>query len=129
MKNKPVLYFLFLNTVLVIGLILFKDVLFKDIRPFVWTMVAVAFFFLYEIMVIFLTEKKRKTITPAQSINLFLGLKLGKIILSLFCISIYAFAVKIELKRYVLVFVLLYFIYLLFDTLFLTSRERKGDEL
>jgi hypothetical protein len=87
-------------------------------------MVAIAFFFLYEVMVILLTEKKKKTLTPRQSINLFLGLKVGTIILSLAFIAIYALAVKVEMKRFALVFIGLYFIYLLFDTAYLAKKEK-----
>jgi hypothetical protein len=95
------------------------------VQPFVWTAAAMSFFFLYEVIVILITEKKRKTITPRQSVNLFLGLKVGKIFLSLVFVTIYALAVKIEVKRFVLIFVLLYFIYLLFDTIYLAKKEKK----
>jgi hypothetical protein len=95
------------------------------VQPFVWTIGAMAFFFLYEIAAILVSEKKRKTITPRQSVNLFLGLKVGKIFLSLIFVTVYALAVRIEVKRFVLIFVLLYFIYLLFDTIYLTKNEKK----
>jgi hypothetical protein len=93
--------------------------------PFVWMGIAIALLFLYELMVILITGKKSDVFTPRQSVNLFLGLKVGKIVLALLFVAVYAIAVKIELKRFVLVFVGLYFIYLLFDTIYLTRRERK----
>lgn len=123
--NKYILYLILLNTVLSTSLILFWKSIFAGVQPFVWTAAAMSFFFLYEVIVILITEKKRKTITPRQSVNLFLGLKVGKIFLSLVFVTIYALAVKIEVKRFVLIFVLLYFIYLLFDTIYLAKKEKK----
>jgi hypothetical protein len=98
---------------------------FPEMRSFWWTTGAFAFFFLLELMVILLMDKKKKSISPRQSINLFLGLKVGKMILSLLFVAIYAMAVKIELKRFALVFAALYLIYLLFDTVYLMKKEKK----
>jgi hypothetical protein len=109
-------------------LILFKSTIFNDVTPYVWAEIAVAVFFLYEIMVIFFTGKKNQTITPAQSVNLLIGLKVGKMLLLLLFILIYFIAVKIELKRFVTTLVSLYLIYLLFDTVYLLANEKKKKE-
>jgi hypothetical protein len=87
--------------------------------------IALALFFLYESITIRITDKKGNTITPRQSVNLFLGMKVGKILLSLIFITAYVVVVKIEKKSFVLLFVLLYFVYLLFDTLYLANREKQ----
>jgi hypothetical protein len=84
---------------------------------------------LYEITAILTIEKKRKTVTPRQSVNLFLVLKVGKIILSLFFVMAYALAVKIDVKRFALVFAALYFVYLLFDTIYLAKNEKRSNSL
>ena len=86
---------------------------------------ALAMFFLYELFVIIFTETKYQTVTPRQSVNLFLGFKVGKIILSLLFIVIYAVVVKVEFMRFLFVFVVLYLIYLLFDTMYLVVREKS----
>lgn len=122
-NNKYVLYLVLLNTVLITGLILWGKSVFTDMRPFTGTGAAIAFFFLYEILVILITGRKSKTVTPRQSVNLFMGLKVGKILLSFLFIAIYAIAVKIEIKRFTLVFIALYFIYLLFDTIYLAKKN------
>jgi len=87
--------------------------------------IAMAMFFVYELFVILFTEAKYKTITPRQSVNLFLASKAGKIILSLLFITIYLSIVKVERMRFILIFVILYLIYLLFDTIYLVNRERS----
>jgi hypothetical protein len=107
------------------SLILFGKWVFTNSRPLVGISTALVFFFLYEIAVILITKKKSRTITPRQSVNLFLGLKAGKMLLSLIFVTVYALAVKIEVKRFVLVFIAVYFIYLLFDTFYLARNEKK----
>jgi hypothetical protein len=99
--------------------------LFASAEPYIWAEIAFVFFFLYETAVIWIIESKRKILSPRQSINLFLGLKVGKIILSLVFATIYAIVVKIELKRFILVFVAFYLAYLLFDTVYLANGEKK----
>jgi hypothetical protein len=125
LKNKYVTYLIVISTVLTICLINYWEVIFMDVKPYIWTEIAIALFLLYETMVILITDKKSKTTTPRQSVNLFLGLKVGKMILSLLFVTVYAIAVKTELKRFVLVFVALYFIYLLFDTIYLAKRTKS----
>lgn len=124
-KNRYIAYLFILTGLLVVLLLIFKDYIFNTDKIVVWTTGVIAFFFLYELMVIIITDKKGKTSTDRQLVNLYLGLKVGKIFLSLILVSIYAFVIKEEVKRFVLVFVLIYFIYLLFDTLYLSKREKR----
>jgi hypothetical protein len=125
LSSKYILYLVLINVILITSLILYRSFLFQEIQPIAWMGGAIVFFFLYEIMLILVTDKKSKTITPRQSVNLFLGLKVGKILLSLLFVTIYAISVKLEMKRFVLFFVLLYLVYLLFDTIYLAKREKK----
>jgi hypothetical protein len=92
---------------------------------YVWTCGAVAFLFLCELAIILIIDKKSKTVSVRQSINLFMGLKVGKILLSLFFVAIYTIAVKTEVKRFVMVFLGIYLIYLVFDTFYLMSKEKE----
>jgi len=94
----------------------------------VWIVIAMAMFFLYELVVILFTEAKYKTITPRQSVNLFIASKAGKIILSLLFIAIYLSIVKVERMRFFMVFAALYFIYLLFDTIYLVNRAKSIEK-
>ena len=84
-----------------------------------------ALFFLYETVAIGIIEKKRKTASDKQMVNIYLLFKVGRILLALVGATIYVFTVNVELKRFILFFVLIYFIYLLFDTLYLTNREKN----
>ena len=127
-KSKYISYLIAMNAILAAILIEGGNILFKYGRSIGGIALAMAMFFLFELFVILFTEKKYKTINAQQSITLFLGFKAVKIIISLLFIAIYAILVKVDLKRFVLVFVALYFIYLLFDTVYLMSREKNAKK-
>lgn len=118
------LFLICFSAELIIGLVLFRDAIFTDVRPFAATIAAIAFFFLYEILTVRLVSKKNQAITPRRFVNLFMALKTGKILLSFAYAAIYAVAIHVDVKRFTLVFAALYFLYLLFDTLYL-ARNKK----
>jgi len=124
-KNKYIFYLVVLNCLLTILLVIYWKFIFNDVRSLTGITFALILFFVYEAIVIVLTENKGEAISPRQSINLFLGFKVGKTILSLLFIAVYAIVIKVELKRFILVFAALYFIYLLFDTIYWLNRERN----
>ena len=124
-KNKYIYYLSVLNGLLVALFILYWREIFEDPRSLIGIICASAFFLIYEAFVIMFTESKSDSLSQQQSINLFMGFKVGKILLSLLIIAIYAAAVKVELMRFVMVFIALYFIYLIFDTLYFFSREKN----
>jgi len=103
-------------------------ILFPNIAPFKWTIGAVVFFFLYELASILIIDKSGHTMSARQSVNLLMGLKVGKILLSLFFLLIYRVTVKTEMRRFILVFFILYLIYLVFNTFYLTSREKEAKK-
>lgn len=100
-------------------------VLFPNVAPVGWTIGAVAFFFLYELATVLITDKKANTVSSRQSVNLFMGFKVGKILLSLFFVLIYWIAVKTEIKNFLMFFLALYLIYMVFETIYLMRREKK----
>ena len=125
-KNTYILSLAILNVILAVLLFGGWRLVFEDTPPMLWMVVVLVMFFLYELFVILFTEIKIKNISPRQSINIFLGFKAGKIVLSLLFIAIYAIVFKVELKRFIMIFLILYFIYLLFDTVYLASREKDN---
>ena len=127
-KNKYILYLVLLNGLLITVLILWGRTVFEYGRSIAGIAMAMAMFFIYELFVILVMENKSETVTSRQSVNLFLGFKAGKIILSLLFIAVYAILVPLELKRFIGVFLALYFIFLLFDTLYFASREKNNKK-
>ena len=125
-KNAWVLYLLLLTFGVIQPILtVVGGKVFPDTRMYLALTLTPLFFFVCELITILLVEKNRKNNNPHQLVNLYLGLKVGKILLSLVYIGIYMALVNVELKRFVLVFVLLYFVFLLFDTLYLTNSEKK----
>ena len=124
-KTKYILYLAALNCLLTVLLLCCWTSVFEYGRSMGGIVLAMAMFFLYELFVIIFTENKGETISPRQSVNLFLGFKAGKIILSLLFIAIYLSVVKVERMRFIMAFVALYLIYLLFDTIYLVTREKS----
>jgi len=125
LKTKFILYLVALNCFLAALLIFSWTLIFEKGRSMGGISIAMAMFFLYEMLVILFMESKGDTLNPRQSINLFLGFKAGKIILSLLFIAVYVIFVKVELLRFTGVFIALYLIYLLFDTLYWIRREKS----
>lgn len=113
--------------ILIMGLKVLQNRLFTGEIVFYWAIGACLFFCIYEWIAIKIVETKSKTVSSRQSVNLFMGLKVGKILLSLFFVMIYVFMVKIEVMRFVIVFVALYLIFLVFDTIYLVSREKDRN--
>jgi hypothetical protein len=126
-KNKySSIGILFIVTALVAATLnIFQDKLFVESIPCYYLTGMVLFLFAYELSTIIIVKKKMKTANPRQIVSIYMLLKGGKLFLFLAGLVIYMLAVKIETKRFVLVAVAIYFIYLLFDTLFLTSTEKK----
>ena len=124
-KNKYILYLAILNGILTVLLILYGRVIFEDTRSMIGITFALVLFLFCEFFIILFTETKGETVSARQSVNLLLGFKAGKIILSLLFLAVYAIIVKVEIKRFIGVFLALYLIYLLFDTIYLTNREKS----
>jgi hypothetical protein len=103
----------------------FGDSLLTNRTPVYWLMGVNIALMLYELMTVFIIEKKRETANPRQLVNMYMGLKVIRLLLSLFFVVVYYFAVGEEMKRFAMVFVVIYLVYLLFDTMYLAKGEKK----
>ena len=127
-KNSYLLFIVVLSAVLSILLITYGTVVFKELITVKATGAAIGMFAGFEILVVLFIESKSKTQTPRQSVNVLLGVKVGKTLLTLLFFLIYVFAVHVELERFIIVFLILYFIYLFSNTIYLTRREKRLKE-
>jgi hypothetical protein len=114
--------------ILIVCLKVFQDKLFTREVTYYWAVGACLFLCIYEWIAISIVEKK-KTISSHQSVNLFMGLKVGKILLSIFFVMIYALAVKVEVMRFLMIFVIMYLVFLAFDTIYLVYREKEAKKM
>ncbi|GHT89150.1 hypothetical protein FACS189474_5560 [Bacteroidia bacterium] len=126
-KNKySLIGILFIVTAFVTAILnIFQDKLFVESTPYYYLAGMILFLFAYELSTIIIVNKKTKTASPRQVVSLYMLLKGTKIFLFLAGLVVYMLTVKIETKRFVLVAVAIYFIYLLWDTWFLTFTEKK----
>lgn len=111
--------------VLVVSILMLRDRFFSNENLFVWLLSGVGLLAIYECFTIFVVNKSMASENPRRQLNVYLATKVGRIFLALLYAVVYLFAVKQEIKIFVLVFVLIYFVYLLFDTLLLTSWEKE----
>ncbi|MCL2596779.1 MAG: hypothetical protein FWD66_03790 [Paludibacter sp.] len=122
------------KTIFIIILIVLTGILFAAgetfpllfINPTVhlWTNISLLLFFVVELVIILLIFKPDQNVRPAQTVNTFMGIKVGKILLSICFIAIYILAIKTEIERFLTIFIILYFIYLILETIFLLKRQK-----
>ncbi|MDH8702215.1 putative membrane protein [Dysgonomonadaceae bacterium PH5-43] len=124
-KIKDSLIYLTLITVFLYSLItVYWSHIFIDKSLLYWSLGVITFFFLYETFSIVFVNKQAKIAKPKQMVAVYMMLKGLKLFVFLGTLVIYMLAIKIEAKRFVLVSVAIYFIYLLLDTLFLSWVEK-----
>jgi preprotein translocase subunit SecY len=124
-KNSYILYLVVLCTVLIASLIVFGNMIFEEIIPVKGIGAAIGMFTFIEIVSTWLVETKSTKIAPRKTINLLMGIKTGKILLTLLFVAVYTLAVNVETQRFVIVFLAIYLVYLFSDTVYLTRREKK----
>jgi len=127
-KNSYLLFLVVLCIVLTIVLIAYGNLIFKELITIKVAGAAIGMFTFFEIFTVLFIENKSKKQSPRQSINVLLGMKVGKTLLTLLFFIICAFAVNIELRHFIVFFIILYFIYLFCDTIYLTRREKQLKE-
>ncbi len=90
-----------------------------------WYVGILSFLFLFESLVICIVDSASKKLGQRKLANLYLLLKVVKILSSLAFVGIYAINNKEGIRSFVLVFVFFYFLFLLFDTLFFSRVEKR----
>ena len=124
-KTGYILYIVVLCAGITLLLITYGNMIFEEIISFKGIGAAILMFTLLEIVSVWLTDMKSKKITPRKSINLLMGIKTGKIFLTLLFVTVYALMIKVELQRFLMVFLAIYLIYLFSNTIYLTRREKQ----
>ena len=103
--------------------------LFTNIEPWIWLAALFTFLVLYAVLTVFIINKfvknKKKSLTNQQITMLYMALKVVRLLIFIGIVLVYMLVVKIESKRFALVAIVIYLIYLLFDTLFLSFTEKQ----
>ena len=99
--------------------------LFTHIEPTVWLGALLLFLVAYGVSTVIITNKKRKTANARQLTTLYLALKGIRLFIIIGIVVAYLLTVNIETRNFALAATVLYFIYLLFETLFLVFTEKR----
>jgi cell division protein FtsW (lipid II flippase) len=99
--------------------------LFTHIEPWIWLTVLFSFLVAYAVSTVVIINKKKKTTSARQLTTLYMVLKAVRLLVFIGIVFAYLLIVKIEAKRFALVAIALYLVYLLLDTLFLAFTEKR----
>ena len=91
----------------------------------IWLTGLILFLSIYAVVTIWIVNKRRNAENPRQLITLYMLLRIIRFFVILSVVIIYIMFVRIEIKKFLLITIILYCIYLLFDTLFLLFVEKK----
>ena len=123
-KIKYIFFLISLSILLYLLLFYGGSIIFNTTQSIAGIALAITLFLGFELFVILYTDKRNKTISSRKSINLFFAYKVGRILASLLFVAIYATVTKVELKSFLVVFLILYLVFLFFDTAYFVKREK-----
>ena len=98
---------------------------FTNIEPWIWLTILFSFLVAYAASTVVIINKKKKTATAKQITLIYMALRAVRLLVFLAIIMVYMVVVKIEVKRFALVAIAMYLLYLLLDTLFLSITEKR----
>jgi len=99
--------------------------LFTHIEPWIWLTVLFTFLLVHAVLTVIFVNKKKKTANSQKLTMLYLALEVVRVLVFIGIVLAYLLVVKIETKRFALWAIVIYFIYLLFGTLFLLFTEKQ----
>ncbi|GHT74275.1 hypothetical protein AGMMS50262_06920 [Bacteroidia bacterium] len=100
--------------------------LFAHKEPWIWLAGVVVFLSAYALLTVWLVNKAKNR--QGQLVSLYMALKIVKLLLFVSVLLAYRLMINIETVRFTIITIVLYLIYLLMDTFFLTYKERKWKE-
>ncbi len=90
-----------------------------------WYISILLYFLIIETVIIYVINVGYKKLDKRKLVNLFLSVRVFKIMLSLAFIGIYYFVVKTDIKTFTLVFALFYLVTIGFETWYFFNKERQ----
>ncbi len=91
----------------------------------IWYILILLYFLIVEIAVVYMVNAGFKKLEKRKLVNLFLSIRVVKIILSFIFLGVYYFVVKTDIKTFALVFLLFYLVSIGFETWYFISKERQ----
>jgi uncharacterized membrane protein len=99
--------------------------LFTHTEPWIWLAGLLLFLLLYGGCTVWVVGRKKKAASDTRLVALYMALRAFRLLVFIGIVTVYMMVVKLEVKRFVAAAALLYLIYLVSDTLFLTMTEKR----
>jgi uncharacterized membrane protein len=90
-----------------------------------WEIGLVLFLLVYGLATVWTVNKKKDIKNPRQLLTFYMSLRGIRFFVILSVIIIYIAFIRVEVKMFLILTVIIYAVYLLFDTLYLLSVERQ----
>ena len=90
----------------------------------IWYLISI-YFLIVETAIVYIINAGYKKLDKRKLVNLFLSIKVFKILLSLIFIGVFYFVVKTGIGYFVTVFALFYLVSIGFETLYFVYKERQ----
>ncbi|GAB6011556.1 hypothetical protein [Viscerimonas tarda] len=109
-----------------VGLLLYY--VFPQFYPGLGVVNTAVFFLVIEICLFGFVASKSEKVSSKKMVNIYMLAKVVKMLLSLIFVAVYVFAVKENVRNFILVFVIFYAQYLFIETLLFSKLERHLKE-
>lgn len=100
----------------------------KPLCSWGWFFATTSFFLVLEFIIILYVESISRINEKKKLVNAYMLTKVVKIILSLILVTIYALVVRENIKEFVILFVLFYFLYLIVEAILFIKIEKHIKE-
>jgi len=101
------------------------NLLFENKEPWIWETGVILFLLIYGVVTVWIVNKKKNVKNPRQLLTFYMLLRGIRFFVILAVVIIYIAFIHVEIKKFLFLTVIFYAVYLLFDTLYLLSVERK----
>jgi len=101
------------------------NLLFENKEPWIWEAGLVFFLLIYGVVTIGIVNKKKEIKKSRQLLTFYMLLRGIRFFIILSVVIIYIAFIHVEIKKFLFLTIIIYAVYLLFDTLYLLSVERK----
>lgn len=123
MNKKQIAIISILTSVVVVLLATSTQWLFTSRLPAIFLLTTTVVFGIFELVTVWLLSKKKSD--SNRNITLFMGLKTGKLLLSLALIMSYLLLINIDTKEFLICFVVIYFVYMAVNIFYLKRLEKN----
>lgn len=125
MNKKQIMIVSILTSIVVLLLATVAESLFTSRLPIIFLLATVLVFGIFELVTVRLMSKKGSD--SNRNITIFMGLKTGKLLLSLALVMAYLLLINIDTKAFLICFLIIYFLYMAVNIFYLRGLNKAKD--